>query len=591
MLSTPGIGSGLDVNNIVGQLMAIESRPLIALDAKEARQQTQLTAFGSLKSALSSFQGNLSSLTNSATFSANSASLSDTSLAGVSADASAITGSYDVEIQSLAQSQKLKSSNYASPSTTIGSGTLTIQFGTYSGGTFTLNPEKATQTITVDASDSSLTGVRNAINSADVGIAASIVNDGSGDRLVITSKDTGLSNALKITVTDDDADNTDNAGLSQLAYDASTGGTANLTETVAASDAQLIIDGITINKASNTITDAIQGVTLDLLKANSGTTNKLSITRNTADIETAVSTFVESYNELHQTITDLSQYNAETNQASALTGDFTVRTIQNQLRNALSDSLETAGGGLSALSEAGISFQTDGTLKLDTGKLSTITNDTSKDIATLFASVGKTSDSLVSFVGASSDTVNGNYFLDISQIATQGTAVGSTAAVLTINTGVNDTLDLTIDGISASIILAAGTYTADSLAAEIQSKIKGESTFSGSGIDVALGNCRNNFIWIENFVVHRRLIASARIRLSAAGEQTAILKSSSLSSYRINFSKDFSGMILNHGQVWLPIRSDETVASSSAWQYRRILTTRHWRVYTENEFEAIIQFL
>jgi len=486
MLSTPGIGSGLDINGIVGQLMAIERRPLVALDTKEATQQTQLTAFGTLKSALASFQSSLSSLNNPATFSANSANLSDTSLANVSADASAVTGNYDIEIQSLAQSQKLKSNNYASQSTTIGSGTLTIQFGTYNSGTFTLNPEKAAQSITVDPTNSSLAGVRDAINDADIEISASIVNDGTGDRLVITSKDTGLSNALKITVTDDDGNNTDNVGLSQLVYDASTGGTTNLTETISANNAEMIIDGIPITKSSNVISDAIEGVTFNLLKADIGVTSSLSITRNAANVEKAVSSFVDAYNELNQTITSLTQFNSETNQASVLTGDFTVRALQNQLRNSLSEPLETAGGGLSILSEIGVSFQEDGTLELDSSQLSSIINDPSKDISTLFASIGKTSDSLVSFVGASSDTVNGNYQLDISQIATQGTAIGSTIAALTINTGVNDTLDLTIDGASASVTLAAGTYDADSLAAEIQSKINGESTFSSNGIEVAV---------------------------------------------------------------------------------------------------------
>ncbi|MCP5242937.1 flagellar filament capping protein FliD [Nitrosomonas sp.] len=484
MLSTPGIGSGLDVNGIVSQLMSIERRPLLALDNKEARQQTQLTAFGTLKGALSSFQSSLASLTSPAKFSAISAAISDTSLASVSASSSAVTGNYDVEIQSLAQSQKLKSANFASTSTAIGSGTLTIQFGTYSGGTFTLNPDKAAQAITISPTDSSLAGIRDAINKADAGISASIVNDGSGDRLVIASKDTGLSNALKITVTDDDGNNTDNSGLSQLAYDASIGGTSNLTETVAASNAEMVIDGIPISKASNTITDAIEGVTFNLLKAEVGTTTTLSINRNTAGIEKAVSNFVNSYNELNQTITDLSKYNAETKQASILTGDFTVRALQNQLRNALSEPLKTAGGGLSILAEIGVSFQEDGSLKLDSSKLSNVVNDVNKDISTLFASVGKTSDSLVSFVSATSDTVNGNYQLDISQLATQGTAIGSTPAALTISAGVNDTLDLTINGTSASIILAAGTYDADSLAAEIQSKINGESTFNSNNLSV-----------------------------------------------------------------------------------------------------------
>ncbi len=159
---------------------------------------------------------------------------------------------------------------------------MTIQFGTYSGGSFTLNPDKAAQTITVDASKSSLAGVRDAINSANAGVSASIINDGTGNRLVITAKDSGVANALKITVSDNDLTHTDNAGLSQLAYDAATGGVMNLTQTVAAQNATLVIDGITISKPSNVISDAIEGVTLNLLKINTPGATTLSVSRDPA---------------------------------------------------------------------------------------------------------------------------------------------------------------------------------------------------------------------------------------------------------------------------------------------------------------------
>jgi flagellar hook-associated protein 2 len=409
-----------------------------------------------------------------------------------------VTGSHSVEIQTLAQSQKLKSASFTTTSSSVGSGTLTIQFGTYSGGTFTLNPDKAAQSITIPSGNSSLSGIRDAINQANAGISASIVNDGTGNRLVIASQDTGLSNSLKITTTDNDGNNTDNTGLSQLVYDASTGGITNLTQTVAASNATLVIDGISISKASNNITDAIDGVTLNLLKANPGTTSTLNLSRDTAGIQNAVSSFVKAFNDLNKTIVNLSKYDAGTKQASILTGDSTVRSIQTRIRSAISDPLTTAGGGLSLLSEVGISFQSDGTLQFDSSKLSSALSDPTKDISTLFSSVGKTSDSLVSFTSAKSDTVNGKYSLNISRIATQGSAVGDTAAALTISTGVNNSLNLSIDGVSANITLAAGTYTATSLAAEIQSKINGASALSSAGIKVTVSESSGKLSVVSN---------------------------------------------------------------------------------------------
>ena len=485
-LASPGIGSGLDVNSIVKQLMTLENRPLVALDTKEAKLQTRLSAFGALKGALSAFQGSVAALADPAKFNGITATISDSTLASVSATPAAIAGSHSLEIQTLAQSQKLKSANFATTNTTVGSGTLTIQFGTYSSGTFTLNADKAAQSIVISPSNSSLAGIRDAINQADAGVTASIVNDGSGNRLVIASKDTGVSNALKITTIDSDGNNSDNTGLSQFVYDASTGGVSNLAETVAASNASFIIDGISISKASNKVTDAIEGVTIDLLKANPGSTTTLNLAHDTANTQSAVTSFVKAFNELNKTIVDLSKYDATTKQASILTGDSTVRSIQTSLRNEMLNPLTTAGGGLELLTEIGVSFQSDGTLKLDQEKLSKILNDPTKDISTLFASIGKTSDDQVSFVSATSDTMNGKYSLNITQIATQGTALGSSAASLTINSGSNDILDFSVNGVSSSITIAAGTYTASSLASEIQSKINGLSKITSAGIKVAV---------------------------------------------------------------------------------------------------------
>jgi flagellar hook-associated protein 2 len=483
-LSSPGIGSGLDINGLVSQLMALEQRPLSLLNTKEAKLQAQLSAYGSLKGALSSFQSAVSALATPARFTAVKASVADKTVLTASAASSASPGSYSIEVQTLAQAQKLKSEAFATTDASIGSGTLTIQFGTYSGGSFTLNPDKSARTITLASGQSSLAGVRDAINAADAGVRASIINDGSGNRLVIASEDAGLANALKISVSDDDGNDIDNSGLSRLVYDASTGGTANLSETVAAQNATLVIDGIAVSKSSNTISDAIEGVTLSLLEE--GGTTALTVARDVAGTQAAVESFVKAYNDLYKTLTDLSKYDAANKQASILTGDATVRSVQGQLRGIFNTTLSTAGGGLTALADIGVTFQTDGTLKLDSSKLTTALNDGAKDVSTLFAAVGKPTDSLVSFVSSTADTRNGSYAVNVTQLATRGNAVGGAAAALTIVADTNDTLDITVDGVSASLTLAAGTYTAATLAAEIQSKINGASALSSADIGVTV---------------------------------------------------------------------------------------------------------
>jgi len=389
MLSSPGIGSGLDVNGIISQLIAVEQRPLIKLDGKEASQQAQLSAYGSLKGVLSSFQSSAKALANSTIFTGNKASLADSALATVTAFSTAAKGTYQIEVQALAQAQKIKSESFNSIADTIGSGSLTIEFGTYNAdGTFTDHPTKASSVITIEPGQSSLADIRDAINQANVSVTASIINDGIGNKLVIASNDTGLSNALKITTNDDDGNHTDNSGLSKLAYDASIGGTSNMTETVVAKDSTIILDGITINKSSNTITDALGGVTINLLKENLGTSTSLTVTQDTTKVQTAVSAFVNSYNELGKTISDLSKYDTENKRASILTGDSTVRAVQTQIRNILGSALPGIAGELNTLSQVGISFQKDGTLALDSSKLSAALSDPAKNVTDLFANDG-----------------------------------------------------------------------------------------------------------------------------------------------------------------------------------------------------------
>lgn len=489
-LSSAGIGSGLDVNSIISQLMALEQRPLTALASKEAKYQSQLSAYGSLKGALSTFQSAAASLASPTKFSALKASVADSTIATVSVAASATPGSHSIEVQTLAQAQKLASAAHAATNTAIGTGKLTISFGTYNADTFTANADKASAEITIGAGQNSLTGIRDAINAADAGVSAAIINDGTGYRLTVSSKDSGTENAIRIAVTDDDAAHTDNAGLSQVAFDARTvSGVTNLTETVAAKDAVVVIDGITVTKSSNTISDALEGVTLSLLKENLGSTTTLSIAKDVAGVQSSIQSFVKAYNDLNTTIVNLTKYDAETKKASLLTGESTVRTLQSQLRGLFNTPLSIAAGGLTSLSDVGITFQTDGTLKLDSTKLTAALNDPSKDVSTLFAQVAKPTGSLVSLVATTASTQAGTYAVSVSQMPTQGTSVGSvtpTGNDLKIVAGADDNIVLDVDGVSVSITLTAGNYTSATLAAEIQTKINAALNLNSAGISVTV---------------------------------------------------------------------------------------------------------
>lgn len=496
-ISSSGVGSGLDVATIVSQLMSAESAPLTALATKEAKFQSQLSAFGTLKGSVSSFQTAMRGLSLSK-FQTLTASSADTAVYTASASSSAQAGSYSVEVQRLAAAQKVASAAFTNVTDTVGTGTLTFQFGTTVGGVFTANANKATQVVTIATANSSLSGVRDAINAAKIGVTASILNNGTGNKLVITSNDTGAANSLKITVSDTtDVSNIDNAGLSQLAYDPAgalnTG--KNLTETVTAVNATLVVDGVTgISKASNTVTDVIPGVTLNLLKTSvAATPATLTVARDTASVKTAVADFVKGYNDLNSAISGLTSYNSTTKQAAVLLGDVGAQSIITQARRTLNSALTGIGGAYTLLSDVGVSFQKDGTLKLDSTKLQTAIDTNFDSIAAIFATQGKPTDSLVSYVTSTDKTTAGSYALSISQLATNGTLSGVTTASLahtsdtftvpvTIDAN-NNTFSLKVNGVqSGTITLTQGTYTTGTaLASQIQSWINGDTALKAVG--------------------------------------------------------------------------------------------------------------
>ena len=480
-LSSAGIGSGLNVTSLVSQLMATQQQPLLNLQTQQATYQAEISAYGSLAGTLSTLQTDASNLSSTNLYSAYTATASTSGFFTSSANATASAGSYGLAITNLAQANKLASNtHYASTSTTVGSGTVTFQFGTTTAGsppTFSPSATQGAQTLTIDSAHNSLAGISAAINSANVGVTASIANDGSGYRLVLTSNNSGAANSLKVSTT---------GSLSALSYDP-TAGSNSMTQTVAGKDAAFTLDGMAMTSASNTVTNAIQGVSLTLTQPTT-TPLTLTVAANTALIQSAVQSFVTDYNAAQASIKSLTAYNATTKTAAILTGDSTVMSVQTQLRAILNTPLSTAGGGLNNLADVGITFNKDGTLALNTATLGSVLADPSKNIATLFASVGVPSDPLVKFGTATAAAKGGNYALNISQMATQGTLTGSAApATTTIASGSNDQFNINVNGIAAAITIPAGSYSSTTLAAQVQSQINGVAAFSAAGITVSVG--------------------------------------------------------------------------------------------------------
>lgn len=483
-LSSPGIGSNLDVNGIVSKLSAIDRQPIAALDVKTASYQAKISALATVKSVLASFQNAVGALATPSKFLLSKGSVTDAAVASATATSTAVPGTYGLEVTQLAQAQKLNAAGQVSISAAIGSGaatTLTFDFGTITGGTLAAGKYSGatfasagggSKTVTIDASNNSLSGIQNAINKAGVGVTASIVNDGSGTpyRLSLTSTKTGVASSLKISVAGD-------AALSSLlAHDPAA--TQNLSETVTAQNALAKIDGIAVSKASNTITDAVAGVTLNLTKTNVGTPTSFVISNDTTGAAAAVNSFVKAYNDATSTLSAATAYDKTTKSAAILNGESSVRNLQNTLRGVLNTAVTGGTSTITRLSQIGVAVQKDGTLAVDNSKLQAALTNNFSDVASVFSAVGKTSDSLSGFVNSTPKTQAGSYALTVSQLATKGSITGYGTAGLTITTGTNDTLAVNVDGISTTIMLGAGTYaTPAALATEVQSKINGSQAF------------------------------------------------------------------------------------------------------------------
>lgn len=383
MISVPGIGSGLDINAIVDGLVAAEGDAKTQLLARErASIESEISAFGNLKNIINQLQAQTSKLASANTYTSTTATSQAPSFFIATAESSVAESSYDIEIRALAESQKLMSAGFAGLDTDVGSGTLTISVGSNS---FDVDIEPSNQT---------LADVRNAINDAEdnTGVTATIltVDDGAGgvvSKLVLTADETGTANELTITVADDDSNNTDGTGLSAFYYDTADATTPEqMTEINAAVDAELYVDGQRILSATNTVTDAIDGVTLTLNKAETGTINQLTIANDIASVKSAIEVFVSNYNSFASLTSNLTAFNADTGSAGLLLGDATLRTLSNAVRTDVSKNVNGVSGELDNLVELGITTNSVGQFEIDDAVLQDALTNNPEAVAEFFSS-------------------------------------------------------------------------------------------------------------------------------------------------------------------------------------------------------------
>ncbi len=379
-ITSLGVGSGLDLESLVTNLMAVEAQPLTALQTKVASYTSKISSLGTLKSKLSALQTAAAAMktaigkTALTTFASYSASTADTTIANATATTGAVAGTYTLNVTQLAVAQRFESVTFSSTDDTVGSegDTLTFDFATPDD-----EGNSRSVMITLDSSNNSLTGLRNAINNANMGVTATIVNGTNGPQLIFSGEQ-GLDNEITLG--------------GELA--------TQFTEKVSAQDAEFTINGIAATSSTNSASEVLDGVTIELVKE--GTTTLTVAADYSTNITSALNDFITAYNAANSTMTTMGAYDATTGTSGALQGNQILRDSQTLVRNLL---YSTTTGGTSAyqtLSDIGVTVGTDGSLSLDSSKLEGALAADSSAVATLVSKIGESyNSSLESTVGYS----------------------------------------------------------------------------------------------------------------------------------------------------------------------------------------------
>lgn len=366
-ISSLGTGSGLDLESIVSSFMAVEKRSLTALSKREVSYQSTISSLGSLKGALSALQTAASTLTPAvdqtatAKFSAYSANVADSAIVSVATSGSAVAGSYSLEVTALASAQR------QALGTTYGATDPVIDFGGNATRTLTLTkgsgPSASSVDITLDSTKNTLGELRDAINKAAAGVSAVIVTGADNKQnLLLTATDTGTANTVALS---------GNANFVDPGGGAAIAASSAFSTTQAATDAAAKINGIAVSASGNTLTTAVDGLTINLLKTNTGSPTTITLTRDNSALKNNVNALVQAYNSLNTTMSSLGSYDATTKTAGALNGDSTLRNTQSQVRAVLFGSVPSSltGAAYQRLSDVGISVGKTGALSVDSTKL------------------------------------------------------------------------------------------------------------------------------------------------------------------------------------------------------------------------------
>lgn len=525
IISALGSGSGIDTNALTNQLVEInKAAQSQRLTSRKTLLETQISDFGLLRSSLAKLETSASALGNKDTFNAKSVSIPDTSLLAITKlDAKAAAGDYRLKVEQVAQAQSMSSGTYASPSDPVGKGTLTIRLGDWNAGltAFAVDNTKTGATITIDDNNNSLTGLRDAINKAEIGVTASIVSDSGSFKLLLTSK-SGAKNEIEITAAEDGG----SAGLNAFNFNATT---RNLTQQQSGLDAQVRVNGLLVNRESNRITDVVEGLEFDLFSSSATETINLVITEDKTIAETAIRDFVTAYNTFLTESSELTGFNAETKEFGSLRKDPLAKTLLQNLRSAISATVPGISGDFSTLSNLGIRTELDGSLKIiedegNTGFRAAMDNNFDM-VRDLFVPKTSSTTTNIEVTKFSAKSTAGTYAVAITQQPSKGSL--TTAALVSTfpldTTGKDYSFEFKLDGVSsASISLPDGKVyaTGAEMASDFQSLINLDPAIKAvkATVSVSYDTVNNKLVFVSDTYG-----SSSKVQFTAVGADMADL--------------------------------------------------------------------
>lgn len=368
-ITSAGIGSGLNVETIVSQMVALEKRPIAKLQEAASSIQSKISTYSQLKSLMSTFSDAASKLTRDSGWNGMAAASSNSSAVAVSVTGIASATSFGISVQQLARAQSVASTAITTANAPVGAGTMTIQLGTWlhttPPPTFTPGAASAVN-VTVGATDS-LTQIAASINDANAGVTATVLRDATGERLLVRSKATGEATGFRIQV----AEVGGSPGLSKLAFDpenaAGVGMAANTIQY--AQNTKAKINGIDISSANNTFADAVPGLSIAVSQVTT-TDAEVSVTSDTATMKKNITAFVDAYNAINDLLSTSTKYDDETKTAGIFQGDSSAVALQNALRQQVAATM-SGDGTFKRLSDIGIDMQRGGKLVITGSKLDT----------------------------------------------------------------------------------------------------------------------------------------------------------------------------------------------------------------------------